>query len=111
MTWTQKRREKLYSRLVSEIGPHRVWDEKIRPRAKRAEYDRLLMELAAEFSNETRDTCRVSAIQQQINFATTTQTEHNDRARIRSFILNKAAAIEAGFLSFHDIPQYLKVSN
>jgi hypothetical protein len=103
--WTQNMRRKVYSRLLNEIGPHERWDAKIRPIWKRQQYDKILLELAIEFSSE------VTAIQQQINFATTTQQEFKNRSHIRSFILNKAAAIEVGFITTSQLPNYLKISN
>ena len=103
-TWTQDMRRRMYVRLANEIAPHENWDAKIRPVRKRQQYDQILSELASEFSVE------VTAIQQQINFATTTQQEFNNRSHIRTFILNKAAAIEAGFISTAELPCYLKIS-
>jgi hypothetical protein len=104
-TWTQEMRKKLYSKLVKEIGPHQYWDAKIRPNAMRGNYDKLLSELAVEFG------AKETAIQQQINFATTTQQELGDRSHIRTFILNKSAAIEVGFITTPELPNYLKISN
>ena len=103
--WTQDMRRKIYSRLTNEIAPHERWDAKIKPIWRRQQYDQILTELAAEFSSE------VTAIQQQINFATTTQQEFKNRSHIRTFILNKAAAIEVHFITTQELPQYLKVSN
>jgi len=83
----------MYSRIVKEIGRHQDWDEKIKPLKKRQQYEQLLNELADEFSGKS------TALQQQINFATTTQQEFANRSHIRTFILNKAAAIEVGFIT------------
>lgn len=104
-TWNQNMRRKLYSRLVREIAPHKKWGAKIRPICKTQEYDHILSELASLFS------VPVSAIQQQINFATTTQAELRTRLHISSIILNKAAAIEVGFITASELPSYLKLSN
>jgi hypothetical protein len=103
--WTQEMRRKMYSRLSKEIAPHQNWDAKIKPIWKKQQYAQILSELADEFSLEA------SAIQQQINFATTTQAELKNRSHIRTFILNKAAAIEVGFIATPELPNYLKISN
>ena len=94
-------RRKMYSLIVSEIGNHKSWDEKIRPFKKRKQYDNILASLANEFSGTP------NALQQQINFATTTQSKFNNRSHIRSFILNKAAALETGFITSDELPNHL----
>ena len=91
----------MYSEIVKQIGAHRYWDEKIRPLKKRHEYNQLLSTLAEEFSGEP------SALQQQINFATTTQWGLTNQSHIRSFILNKAAALETGFIETNELPSHL----
>ena len=103
-TWSQEMRKKMYSRLVDEIAPHQNWDSKIRPIKKKQQYEQILAELAEEFS------VNVNAIQQQISFATSTQRALKDRSHVRSFILNKAAAIEVGFIVTEELPNYLKIS-
>lgn len=102
--WSQEMRKRMYSRLVNEIAPHQDWDSKIRPIKKKQQYEQILSELAAEFS------VNVNAIQQQINYATSTQRALKDRSHVRSFILNKAAAIEVGFIITEELPNYLRVS-
>ncbi|HWD18586.1 MAG TPA: hypothetical protein VHB20_04860, partial [Verrucomicrobiae bacterium] len=109
--WTQNSRMKVYSKLVSEIGPRQLWDNKIRPKEKRAKYDKTLISLAAELSADTGEMCTVTAIQQQINFATTSQKAFKNPSHVRNLILNKAAALESGFLTFADLPQYLTVQS
>jgi hypothetical protein len=71
---------------------------------KRREYDRLLAELASEFHGAP------SAIQNQINFSTTTQKSFNNRSHVANFILNNAAALETGFISTSELPNQL-ISN
>jgi len=104
MKWTQDCRRKLYSRLVEQIGSHHSWDAKIKPVTKRKQFDMLLTTLAHEFSQNTGETCTESAIQQQINFATTTESILKDKSLIRNFIMNKAAALEAEFISSSSLP-------
>jgi len=104
MTWTQNRRQELYSRLMTEIGSHHLWDAKIKPVSKRPQFDKLLTTLAHEFCQETGETFAESAIQQQINFATTTERILRNRSHIRSFVMNKAAALDAGFILSSSLP-------
>ena len=103
--WSQDKRRKMYREIVRAIGPHLCWDETIRPLAKRKEYDQLLQRLAREFGGER------SALQAQINWATTSQMPVMDRSRVRNFILNKAAALEMGFISSSELPSHMTISN
>ena len=102
--WSQERRRKVYSRIVKEIGRHKDWGTQIEPLRKKQEYNRLLSELASELHGAP------SAIQQQINFATTEQKSLNNRSHVANFILNTAAALEAGFISTRELPNQL-ISN
>lgn len=104
MKWTQDCRRRLYSQLVAEIGPHHSWDAKIKPVTKRRQFNALLAVLAREFSQGAGEACTESAIQQQINFATTTERLLRDKSLIRNFIVNKAAALEAGFILSSSLP-------
>src|SRR6266480_721978 len=98
---SQNKRRRMYAEIVKQIGPHRDWDEKIRPLQKRREYDQLLSKLAEEFEGEP------TALQQQINFATTTQWGLTNQSHIKSFILNKSAALETGFILTNELPNHL----
>lgn len=91
----------MYSEIVRAAGPHRTWDGKIRPLRKRKQYEELLEKLAEEFGGDA------SALQQQINFATTTQWGLTNQSHIRSFILNKAAALETDFIETSELPTQL----
>jgi hypothetical protein len=64
----------------------------------------LLVTLAKEFTQETGEPCKVTAIQQQINYATTTERILGDQSIIRNFIMNKAAALDAGFIASRSLP-------
>ena len=111
IVWSQEMRRELYSRLKKEIGPHRTWDAKIKPIRKRSQYDNLVDALANHLSNKAGRVIDTTAVQQQINWATTTQRAMRDRSHIRSFILNKAAALEVNFISSSELPEFMTVSN
>ena len=104
MKWTQEMRRKLYSRLVKDFGPYNVWGAKIEPKDKQVQIDKVLAELAIQFSKEAGHLVLASAVQEQINWATTSQLEMKDPSRIRNFVLNKAAALDAGFISASELP-------
>ena len=104
MKWTQEMRRNLYSRLVNDFGPYNVWGAKIEPKDKKDEFAKVLAELAIQFSKEAGHFILASAVQAQINWATTSQMEMKDPSRISNFILNKAAALDAGFISASELP-------
>jgi hypothetical protein len=104
MKWTQEMRRKLYSRLVKDFGPHNVWGAKIGPKDKQVQFYKVLAELALQFSKEAGHFIAASALHAQINWATTLQKEMKNPSRIRNFVLNKAAALDAGFISASEWP-------
>jgi hypothetical protein len=104
MKWTQEMRRNLYARLVKDFGPYNVWGAKIEPKDKKDEFAKVLAELAIQFSKEAGHFILASVVQAQINWATTSQMEMKDPSRISNFILNKAAALDAGFISASELP-------
>jgi len=104
MKWTQEMRRKLYSRLVKDFGPYNVWGAKIEPKDKKVHFYKVIAELAMQFSKEAGHFIIASAVHAQINWATTSQKEMKDQSRIRNFVLNKAAALDAGFISASELP-------
>jgi hypothetical protein len=104
MKWSQEMRRSLYARLVKDFGPYNVWGAKIEPKDKKDEFYKVLAELAAQFSKEAGHFILASVVHAQINWATSSQKEMKDQSRIRNFILNKAAALDAGFISASELP-------
>lgn len=104
MKWTQEMRVKLYSRLVKDFGPYNVWGAKGEPKDKQVQFHKVLTELAMEFSREAGHLILANVVHAQINWATTSQKEMKDQSRIRNFVLNKAAALDAGFISASELP-------
>jgi len=88
----------LYSRLVSEFGPHRHWGNEIKPKGKEDRFTKVIKKLGQEF--------RVTpwGILDQLNWATTKQREVKDQSAVRDFILNKAAALKAGLIHYVELP-------
>jgi len=107
MKWTQEMRRKLYSRLVKDFGPYDVGEAKIKPKDKQVQFHNVLAELAMQFSKEAGHFILASAVQAQINWATTSQKEMLDQSHIRNFVLNKAAALDAGFISASELPTHM----
>jgi len=89
---------------VKDFGPYNVWGAKIEPKGKKIQFYTVLAELAMQFSKEAGHIILASVVQAQINWATTSQKEMKDQSRIRNFVLNKAAALDAGFISASELP-------
>src|SRR5271165_1554918 len=104
MKWTQEMRRKLYSRLVKDFGPYHLWGTKTEPQGTKVQFDEVLAELAKEFSKEAGRIILASAVQAQFNWATSSRKEIIDQSRVRGFVLNKAAALDAGFIAKADLP-------
>jgi hypothetical protein len=89
---------------VKDFGPYNVWGGKIEPKGKQVQFCKVLAELAMQFSKEAGHFIIASAVHAQINWATTSQKEMKDQSRIRNFVFNKAAALDAGFISASELP-------
>lgn len=108
--WTHELRKKVFVRLLNEFGPHRTWGNARSPQGKARQYKIVLAELAAEISTQLGRAVKSTAVGQQVDWGITKQIPMRDQARVRSFILNKAAALEAGMISTSDLP-FLLTSN
>jgi hypothetical protein len=103
LKWTQDLRKVMYSRLVMEFGSHDEWGKASYPEGRKDRYHEVLKELAAYFARLTGDEFAWTAEQQQVDWGRTRQEEIRD-GHSRQFILNKAAAIEMGFLTPSALP-------
>lgn len=98
--WTPDLRQRLYTRLLQEFGPHSRWGGAYEPLRQKDKFAVVLDDLAAEFSSATGKTFKGSAVRQQVNFAITPQSEEDfpDPSHKRTLRLNKIAAREAGLI-------------
>ena len=104
--WTAAARRLLYSRVVALFGPYDEWKKKRSPgRGLDDDYDAFCEAFARVVGCKSAD-----AVKHQIAFAlpstsnATTWTRHAQPA-----ILNKAAALEAGFIGDKHLPDLLAV--
>jgi hypothetical protein len=100
--WTNREREFLYSYLLTGFGPYRNWHARANPHGNKALFETVLKEIAERLSDQANYRFTTKAVQQQLEWAITTQQKVN-RRHIRSFLLNKAAAVEVGFLDADDL--------
>jgi hypothetical protein len=107
--WTDEMRKKIYARLLKEFGPHREWAGSRSPIDQKDRFKQVLVELAADFSKQVGKTIKPSAVEQQMDWGITIQKKMVSKGHVRTFILNKAAALETNFISYNDLPQYMNV--
>ncbi len=101
--WTQDLRRLVYRRLKQQFGPHSQWVLKYGPEHRKSEYDLALKETAAFLSQLTGNCFTPGAVQQQIAFVIA-KGDIKKQGYVALMILNKAAALEVGFLETADLP-------
>jgi hypothetical protein len=89
-----------------EFGPHATWGgTNIRfPKGKEERFNQVKEELARYFSELTGKVITSTGVQTQLNWACTSQDEVDNISHARQLIMNKAAALDSGFLQQSDLP-------
>ena len=100
--WSQELRFTLYARLTCEFGPFSSWKKSDHPDGRKERFDEVLAELAAYFERQTGDSFEASAVKMQMKWAVTVQGEVK-RHQVREYVLNKAAALDAGFIKSSEL--------
>jgi hypothetical protein len=80
------------------------------PPDKRQQFNGAMRRLAVIFSELAKRDITPEAVEQQVDWAITVQKEIRNQGHARQFILNKAAALEVGFIVASDLPGYMNVS-
>lgn len=109
--WTQDMRTIMFRRLVQQFGPYETWGRRTYPSNHKDEYRRTLHEIAGFFSALTGETLRASAVELQIKYGYTPQGEIKEQGRVRTWILNKSAAMDAGFIKTSELPTNLRFTS
>lgn len=104
VVWTNELRTLVYRRLKQQFGPFRDWGKADYPDGKKAEYETALKDIAAFFSSLTGYSFKWAAVRQQVRWAIATQSGVGNQGNARSYIMNKAAALEVGFIKASDLP-------
>lgn len=105
--WTHDLRVRLYSRLLREFGPYASWGKVAFPEGRKGELEEVLRQLAVEFADETGKRFEWTALEQQMRWGITRQGKVKNSGFAYQYILNKAAAIESGFLSSSDLSGFV----
>jgi hypothetical protein len=104
--WTGEVRRVLYSRLVHQFGPYRGWRKSNSPGgAHDDKFDQFCDAFANAVGAKSSD-----AVKHQIRFAMPESERGSTWDRhAQTAILNKAAALEAGFIEDQHLPDLLAV--
>jgi hypothetical protein len=105
--WTGEVRRVLYKRLVQQFGPSDQWKKSGSPGgAPDSDFDEFCEAFARAVGAKSGD-----AVKHQIRFALP-ETEHGSNwgRHAQTAILNKAAALEAGFISDGQLPNLKAVA-
>lgn len=105
--WTHELRVKMYSRLLAEFGPHTDWGTFAYPSGRKDRLKEVLKELAVEFTRSTGKTFEWTALDQQMIWGITRQGRVKNAAFASQYILNKAAALETGFLKTSELSGFV----
>lgn len=105
--WTHELRVKMYARLLAEFGPHTDWGTFAYPSGRKHRLKEVLKELAVEFTHSTGKTFEWTALDQQMIWGITRQGRVKNAAFASQYILNKAAALETGFLKTSELSGFV----
>src|SRR4249920_3583830 len=108
--WTHQLRTIMYARITMEFGPYAGWGHSRHPKDKKSRYEAVLRELATYFSAVTNSTFEWTALGMQIDWACSDPKTVIKATQSQVFILNKAAALEMGFIKDSDLPREILVS-
>ena len=103
--WDQDGRRMIYNDLVLTFGPLKEWGNSRYPQGQKQEFDALLLSLAKRLSRKYGKEISSGAISQQIGWGVSRQRKINHAGYFKSYILNRAAAVETGFLTTADLPE------
>ncbi len=104
--WTGDVRRVLYQRLVDRFGPYDQWTKKSSPGR---ELDSAFLDFCASFATAVGAKSG-KAVQHQIRFAMPETERGSSWGRhAQTAILNKAAALEAGFIEDKHLPDLVAV--
>jgi hypothetical protein len=104
MKWTHEYRALLLQTFFNRFGEKKTWDEEgQRDMPPHKSLCLFLKEIADVFCTITGKPVSSGAVHMQIRWGLSTQDQVG-KDRTRNWILNKAAAIEAGVITSHDLP-------
>ncbi len=102
--WNHQSRVHLFTLLKNKFGCKSAWGGSAYPQGKGTAYQEFLKELAAQMADHTGNpNLTAGAVKNQINWALQ-QNSIKYQNHFRNMVLNTAAALESGFLTYKDLP-------
>ena len=109
MKWNQELRTMMYRRLLEKYGPHEKWETRQCPKkGEGPEFRSFLEEIADSLRKLTGTDFKDGGPGMQFEWAVTAQASIKE-GHAYTFILNKAAAYEAGFITSREMPVQMEV--
>ena len=109
MKWTQELRVIMYKRLLEKYGPHESWETRTYPeKGKGEKFHAFMEEMSGSLRKITGTNFKDGGPIMQFEWAVAIQSSIGSRY-IYTFIMNKAAAYEAGFITFKEMPIQMEV--
>lgn len=112
MKWNQERRVSMYKSILEKYGPHEKWNNRLYPSDdKKKEFDTYMVEYSNNLSKLFEINFGKFGPRMQFEWAVTNQSSIKGVGHTSVFILNKAAAYEAGFITSKEFPPLMEVES
>ena len=102
--WNHELRVIIYKSLLREFGEYDSFEGFLNPKGESKQLTALINELQITLKQISGQEFSEDAIKQQMAFALTKQKEFKHRGHIYSWIMNVAAALEAGYIKSSILP-------
>jgi len=102
--WTHELRVIVFSAIMKEFGEYNSFDGYFCPKGESQKLNELLEKLQVTLKIISENDFSQDAIKQQIAFAITKQDSFNSKGHVYNWILNTAAALEAGYITSNILP-------
>ena len=108
MKWNQDVRKVMYRRMFEKFGACKSWVSRTNPTGDSVDMAEFLEEMSVGFAKITGEPCTVGAVQNQLNWGLgAKQSVIKDPNHLKNYILNRAAALEVGLITYNDLPDYV----
>ncbi len=107
--WTRENHTVLYKRIVDAFGPHEKWNGADYPYGARYELEEIYKRFAKEMTDKGYPTTW-TAVRNQVLWGITKQDRKKVNIRhMRTFVLNKAAAVKSGLIQPKSLERWFDV--
>jgi len=107
--WNTKTRTHLYESLKKIFGPYSGWGKTNYPKHNQAGYEKFKADFTVWFKQESGQEITIGAVASQVAWAVTHQKDIKEQGFVWNYILNKAAALDAGFIKSNNLPNSMQL--